>query len=76
MTSYNYDYPMDADFNGDEAESWSTRPEREAKEYQRFREETERAAANDRRREEIARGKRSMTENYEPIDEEMEDDAE
>ena len=76
MTSYSYDSSMDVDVNIDEAESWSTRPEREAEEYQRFREETERAVANDRRREEIARGKRSMTENYELIDEEMEDDAE
>jgi len=33
MTSYSYDSSMDADFNVDEAESWSTRPEREAEEY-------------------------------------------
>jgi len=52
---------MDADYNVDDAESWSTRPEREADEYRRFVEEIERAVANDRRREEIARGKRSMT---------------
>ncbi|CAE6199760.1 unnamed protein product [Arabidopsis arenosa] len=67
---------MDADFNVEEAESWSTRPEREAEEYQRFVEETERAVAEDRRRREITRGKRSMTERYELIDEDMKDDAE
>ncbi|KAG7528836.1 hypothetical protein ISN45_Un110g000010, partial [Arabidopsis thaliana x Arabidopsis arenosa] len=76
MSSHSYESSMDADYNVDDAESWSTRPEREADEYRRFVEETERAVANDRRREDIARGKRSMTENYELIDEEMEDDAE
>ncbi|KAG7529622.1 hypothetical protein ISN44_Un131g000100 [Arabidopsis suecica] len=76
MSSHSYESSMDADYNVDDAESWSTRPEREAEEYRRFVEETERAVANDRRREEISRGKRAMTENPELADEEMEDDAE
>ncbi|KAG7530150.1 hypothetical protein ISN44_Un109g000110 [Arabidopsis suecica] len=74
MSSHSYESSMDADYNVDEAESWSTRPEREAEEYRRFVEETERAVANDR--EKISRGKRAMTENHELVDEEMEDDAE
>ena len=75
MSSQSYESSMDADYNVDEAESWSTRPEREAEEYMRFVEETERAVANDRRREEISRGKRAMTQNHELVDKEMEDDA-
>jgi len=66
---------MDADYNVDEAESWSTRPEREAEEYRRFVEEIERAFTNDKRREAISRGKWAMTENHELVDEEMKDDA-
>ncbi|KAG7533286.1 hypothetical protein ISN45_Aa08g009240 [Arabidopsis thaliana x Arabidopsis arenosa] len=76
MSSHSYESSMDADYNINEAESWSTRPEREAEEYQRFREETERAVAEDRRRKEIAREKQSMMERYELIDEDVEDDAE
>ncbi|KAG7531808.1 hypothetical protein ISN44_Un18g000030 [Arabidopsis suecica] len=76
MSSYSYQSSMDADFNVEEAESWSTRPEREAEEYHRFVEETELAVAEDRRLREIARGKRPMTDRYGLIDEDMEDDAE
>ncbi|KAG7552285.1 Retrotransposon gag domain [Arabidopsis thaliana x Arabidopsis arenosa] len=76
MSAHSNESSMDADFNVEEAESWSTRPEREAEEYQRFVEETELAVVEDRRRREIARRKRSMTERYELIDEDMEDDAE
>ncbi|CAL9222823.1 unnamed protein product, partial [Arabidopsis halleri] len=52
---------MDSDYNVDEAESWSSRPTREHQEYEIFR-----------RRAEIARGKRAMTERYELVDEDLE----
>ena len=51
------------DYNMDETESSSSRPEREQREYESFR-----------RKAEIARGKRAMTERYELIDEDLEDE--
>lgn len=63
---------MNADNNVDEAESWSTRSEREEQTYESFRAYMDRAAAHSQRRAEIARGKRAMTERYELVDEDLE----
>jgi len=62
---------MDADFNVDEAESWSTRPEREMEEYRRFTQQAAKVIARDRRRAEIARCKRAMTEEKSLVDEDL-----
>lgn len=48
---------MDADYNVDEAVSWSTRPEREEQAYNRFRADMDRAADRSQRQAEIAREK-------------------
>jgi len=63
---------MDADYNVEEAESWSTRPEREQQAYESFRADTQRSVARrNERRAEIARGKRAMTSRYALIDEDI-----
>jgi len=54
---------MDPDYHMDEAESSSSRPEREQREYDNFR-----------RKAEVARGKRAMTKRYVLIDEDLEDE--
>jgi len=61
---------VDPEYNVDEAESWSTRPEREEHIYESFRIEIERSIA------EIARGKRAMSSRYELIDEDIETEYE
>jgi len=61
MSNYSGGSSIDSDYNLDEAEFSSLRPEREQREYENFR-----------RRAEIALGKRAVTERYELIDEEME----
>ncbi|KAG7559456.1 Ribonuclease H-like superfamily [Arabidopsis thaliana x Arabidopsis arenosa] len=45
MSNYSGDSSMDADYNVNEAESWSTRPEREEQAYESFRADMDRAAA-------------------------------
>ncbi|CAL9248030.1 unnamed protein product [Arabidopsis halleri] len=63
----------DEDYDVNEAESWSTRPEREERAYENFRAEMERSAAErSQRRAEIARGKRATTSRYELVDEDSE----
>ncbi|KAG7536833.1 hypothetical protein ISN44_As13g007560 [Arabidopsis suecica] len=62
MSNYTGGPSTDSDYNVDEAESWSSRPEREQREYESFR-----------RRAEIARRKRAMTERYELVDEDLEE---
>lgn len=70
MSNYSGRSSMDADYNVDEAESWSTRPEREERKYEGFRAEMERSVArHSLRRAEISRGKRAMTDIYELVDE-------
>ncbi|KAG7530591.1 hypothetical protein ISN45_Un28g000010, partial [Arabidopsis thaliana x Arabidopsis arenosa] len=63
MSNYSGSSSVDPDYNMDETESSSSRPEREQREYESFR-----------RKAEIARGKRAMTERYELIDEDLEDE--
>ena len=63
MSNYSGSSSVDPDYNMDETESSSPRPEREQREYDSFR-----------RKAEIARGKRAMTERYELIDEDLEDE--
>ncbi|KAG7568017.1 Integrase catalytic core [Arabidopsis thaliana x Arabidopsis arenosa] len=64
---------VDEDYNVNEVESWSTRPQREEQAYESFRAEMERSAAEQsQRRAEIARGKRAMTGRYELVDEDSE----
>ena len=63
MSNYSGSSSIDPDYNMDETESSSSRPEREQREYESFR-----------RKAEIARGKRAMTERYELIDEYLEDE--
>jgi len=48
MSSNSNRSSMDTDFNLDEAESWSTRPEREMEEYRQFNQQTAEALASDR----------------------------
>jgi len=68
---------MDANYNVDEVEFWSTRPEREEQVYKKFRAEMERSASRrSQRRAEIARGKREMTCRYELVDEDSEGEYE
>jgi len=43
MSNYSGESSMDADYNIDEAESWSTGPERERQAYESFRAETQRS---------------------------------
>jgi len=62
MSNYSDSSLKDPDYHMDEAESSSSRPEREHREFDNFR-----------RKAEIARGKRAMRERYELIDEELED---
>ena len=69
MSSNSNESFMNADFNVDEAESWYTRPEREMEEYRRFSQHATKILARDRRREEIARGKRAMAEERSLVDE-------
>jgi len=77
MSNYSGESSMDPDYNVDEAESWSTRQEREEHVYESFREEFERSAARrNQRRAEIARGKRAMSSRYELIDEDIETEYE
>jgi len=72
MSNYSGESSMDADYNVDEAESWSTRPEKEQHAYESFRVDTQRSVARpNERRAEIARGKRAMTSRYELIDEDI-----
>ena len=71
MSSNNNESSMDAEFNVDEAESWSTRPEREMEEYRRFSQYATKVLARDRRRAEIARGKRAMAEERSLVDEDL-----
>lgn len=64
---------MDADNNVDEAESWSTRPEREKQAYEGVRTKMECSTGRrSQRRAEIGRGKRAMTERYKLVDEDLE----
>ena len=63
MSNYSGSSSIDPDYNMDETESSSSRPEREQREYESFR-----------RKAEIARGKRAMTERYELIDKDLEDE--
>ncbi|KAG7529629.1 hypothetical protein ISN44_Un131g000170 [Arabidopsis suecica] len=77
MSNYSGESSMDPDYNVDEAESWSTRQEREEHVYESFIEEFERSAARrNQRRAEIARGKRAMSSRYELIDEDIETEYE
>ena len=71
MSSNSNESFMNADFNVDEAESWYTRPEREMEEYRRFSQHATKILARDRRREEIARGKRAMAEERSLVDEDL-----
>jgi len=71
MSSNSNESSMDADFNVDEAESWSTRLEREMQEYMRFSQQAAKFLASDRRRVEIARGKRAMAEERSLVDEDL-----
>jgi len=71
MSSNSNESSMDADLNVDEAESWSTRPQREMEEYRRFSQHDTKVLARDRRREEIARGKRAMAEERSLVDEDL-----
>jgi len=71
MSSKSNKSSMDADFNVDEAESWSTRPEREMEEYRRFSEQAVKVLARVRRRAEITRGKRAMAEERSLVDEDL-----
>jgi len=65
MSNYSGESSMDPDYNVEEAESWSTRQEREQHVYESFRDEFERSAARrNQRRAEIARGKRAMSSRY------------
>jgi len=64
MSNYSGSSSVDPDYNMDETESSSSRPEREQREYESFR-----------RKDEIARGKRAMRERYELIDEDLEDEC-
>ncbi|CAL9238823.1 unnamed protein product, partial [Arabidopsis halleri] len=61
MSNYTGGSSMDSDYNVDEAESWSSRPAREQQDYESLR-----------RRAEIAHGKRAMSEEYELMDEDLE----
>jgi len=63
MSNYSGSSSIDPDYNMEETESSSSRPEREQREYDSFR-----------RKAEIALGKRAMTERYELIDEDLEDE--
>jgi len=77
MRNYSSESSMDREYIVDEAESWSTRPEREEHAYKSFREEIERSAARrSQRRAEIARGKRAKSSRYELIDEDIETEYE
>jgi len=71
MSSNCNESSMDTNFNVDEAESWSTRPEREMEEYRRFSQQAAKVLARDRRRAEIARGKRAMPEERSLVDEDL-----
>jgi len=72
MSNYSGESSMDADYNVDEAESWSTRTEKEQQAYESFRGDTQRSVAGrNERRAEIARGKRAMTSRYELIDQDI-----
>jgi len=68
MSNYSGESPMDPDYNVDEAESLSTRPEREEHVYESFRDEFKRSAARrDQRRAEIARGKLGLLEDVQHL---------
>jgi len=71
MNSNSNESSMDADFNVDKAESWSTRPQREMEEYMRLSQQAAKVLARDRRRAEIARGKRAMAEERILVDEDL-----
>jgi len=71
MSSNSNESSMDADFNVDEAESWSTRPQREMEVYRRFSQHATKVLARDRRRAEIARRKRAMAEERSLVDEDL-----
>jgi len=72
MSNYSSESSMDADYNVDEAESWSTRPEKEQQACESFRGDTQRSVArHNERKAEIARGKRAMTSRCELIDEDI-----
>jgi len=72
MSNYSRESSMDPDYNVDEAESWSSRPEREEHVYESFRDEFQCSSARrNQRRAEITRGKRAMPSRYELIDEDI-----